>query len=49
MIPPTTILVAVDFSDASFTALACAARLARQSKATLRVLHVEDPLLSAAA
>ncbi|MEQ1759456.1 MAG: universal stress protein [Vicinamibacterales bacterium] len=49
MIPPTTILVAVDFSDASSTALACAARLARQSSASLRVLHVEDPLLSAAA
>jgi nucleotide-binding universal stress UspA family protein len=49
MIPPAKILVAVDFSEASTTALACAARLARDCHAELRVLHVEDPLLSAAA
>lgn len=49
MIPPSKILVAVDFSDASLTALTCAARLARHSKADLLVLHVENPLLSAAA
>lgn len=49
MIPPGTILAAVDFSDASLTALTFAARLARQTGADLRVLHVEDPLLAAAA
>ncbi len=49
MIPPGTILAAVDFSDGSFTALTCAARFAAASQAELRVLHVEDPLLSAAA
>lgn len=49
MIPPARILAAVDFSDASLTALKCAVRLARHSRAELCVLHVEDPLLSAAA
>lgn len=49
MIPPSTILVAVDFSDGSKAALALAARLARQSHAELHILHVEDPLLAAAA
>ncbi len=49
MIPPSTILAAVDFSDASLTALACAARLAVRAHAELRVLYVEDPLLAAAA
>jgi nucleotide-binding universal stress UspA family protein len=49
MIPPSKVLVAVDFSDASMIALSCAARLARRSKADLHVVHVEDPLLSAAA
>ncbi len=49
MIPPSTILAAVDFSDASLTVLTCAARLATRSHADLRILHVEDPLLSAAA
>jgi nucleotide-binding universal stress UspA family protein len=49
MIPPSKVLVAVDFSDASLTALTFAARLARPSQAELSVLHVEDPLLSAAA
>jgi len=49
MIPPAKILVAVDFSEASTTALACAARMAQDCRAELRVLHVEDPLLSAAA
>lgn len=49
MIPLAKILVAVDFSEASTTALACAARLAHDCRAELCVLHVEDPLLSAAA
>jgi nucleotide-binding universal stress UspA family protein len=49
MIPPSTILTAVDFSEGSFAALTYAARLAKQSHAHLVVLHVEDPLLSAAA
>lgn len=49
MIPPRSILAAVDFSDASRTALALAARFARQCGAALHVLHAEDPLLSAAA
>jgi nucleotide-binding universal stress UspA family protein len=49
MIPPRTILAAVDFSETSKTALALAARLARHSGAALHVLHVQDPLLSIAA
>jgi len=49
MMPPSLILAAVDFSAASLTALSFAARLAKHSQADLRVLHVEDPLLSAAA
>lgn len=49
MIPPRTILAAVDFSDGSRVALACAARLAVQCRAALHVLHAEDPLLHAAA
>lgn len=49
MIPPRSILAAVDFSDSSSVALAFAARLARQCGAALHVLHAEDPLLSAAA
>ena len=49
MIPPRTILAAVDFSDTSRTALVLAARLARHCGAALHVLHAEDPLLDAAA
>ena len=49
MIPPRSILAAVDFSESSRVALAFAARLAKQCKATLHVLHAEDPLLVAAA
>ena len=40
MIPPRTILAAIDFSDASTTALVFAARLARHCQARLHVLHV---------
>ena len=49
MIPPQTILAAVDFSDTSKAALALAARLARHCGAALHVLHVQDSLLSIAA
>jgi nucleotide-binding universal stress UspA family protein len=49
MIPPRTILAAVDFSDTSRTALILAARLARLCRAQLHVVHAEHPLLSAAA
>ena len=49
MIPPRTILAAIDFSDTSKAALVLAARLARQCRAELHVLHVEHPLLAAAA
>jgi len=49
MIPPRTILAAVDFSDTSRTALAFATRLATQTGAALHVLHAEDPLLKEAA
>lgn len=49
MMPPRAILAAVDFSDASRVALGVAARLARHCGATLHLLHVQDPLLSAAA
>ena len=49
MIPPTSILVAVDFSPSSRLALMLGARLAKQCGASLTVLHVEDPLLAAAA
>ena len=47
--PPRAILAAVDFSEPSRVALDFAARLARQCHATLHVLHVENPLLTAAA
>ena len=40
MIPPKTILVATDFSDASGPALTCAKELARQFASTLHLLHV---------
>jgi nucleotide-binding universal stress UspA family protein len=49
MIPPTRVLAAVDFSEASRTAYACAARLAHQCHAPLDVLYVEDTLLATAA
>ena len=49
MIPPRTILAAIDFSDASRTSLQCAGRLAATWGAALHVVHVLDPLLAAAA
>lgn len=49
MIPPRLILAPVDFSDCSRVSLAFAARLARQCRAELHVLHAESPLLEAAA
>jgi nucleotide-binding universal stress UspA family protein len=49
MIPPRSILAAVDFSEPSRTALNFAAHLARHCGAVLHVLHAEDPLLAAAA
>lgn len=49
MIPPKTILSAVDFSEPSRVALGFAARLAVQCGSALHVLHVQDPLLCAAA
>jgi nucleotide-binding universal stress UspA family protein len=49
MFPPKRILAAVDFSETSRVALGFAARLARHSQAELHLLHVEDPLLCAAA
>jgi nucleotide-binding universal stress UspA family protein len=48
MIPPRSILAAVDFSELSGVALGYAARLARHTDAELHVLHAEDPLLHAA-
>jgi nucleotide-binding universal stress UspA family protein len=49
VIPPRSILAAVDFSDTSRTALDFAARLAAHTAATLHVLHAEHPLLHEAA
>lgn len=49
MIPPRSILAAVDFSEPSRVALTFGARLAKQCRAQLHVLHAEDPLLHAAA
>ena len=49
MIPPRSILAAVDFSEPSRVALTLAARLAKQCHSQLHVLHAEDPLLHAAA
>jgi nucleotide-binding universal stress UspA family protein len=49
MIPPRSVLAAVDFSDSSRVALGFAVRLAQHSGAALHVLHAQDPLLSAAA
>lgn len=44
-----SILCPVDFSDTSRTALRAAARFARQFKASLHLLFVEDPLLASVA
>ena len=49
MMPPRSILAAVDFSGPSGVALEFAARLSRQCGAALHVLYVENPLLTAAA
>ena len=49
MMPPRAIVAAVSFSESSRVALVLAARLARHCGAELHVLHVEDPLLDAAA
>jgi nucleotide-binding universal stress UspA family protein len=49
MIPPKRVLVGVDFSENSRAALAFAARLARHGGGELDVLHVQEPLLTAAA
>ena len=49
MMPPRSILAAVDFSAPSRVALEFAARLANHCQASLHVLYVEDPLLAAAA
>ena len=48
MMPPRTILAATDFSAASISALAYAARLASYCRATLHVVHVEGPSPGAA-
>lgn len=49
MIPPTSIVAPVDFSESSRLALVLAARLAHRCGARLLVFHAQDPLLSAAA
>src|SRR5690349_10790383 len=49
MIPPRTVLAAVDFSEPSRTALTFAARLAKQAGAQLHVIYAQDPLLARAA
>src|SRR5262245_28025520 len=49
MLPPRTVLAAVDFSESSRTALIFAARLAKHASAQLHVVHVQDPLLARAA
>lgn len=49
MIPPRRVLAATDFSKASAVALTFAARLAAHCRAELHVVHVQDPLLTAAA
>ena len=49
MIPPRRILVGVDFSLASRTALALASVIAGRAGAELHVLHALDPALAAAA
>jgi len=49
MMPPRTIVAAIDFSDASRVALVLAARLARHCRSALHVLHADHPLLDVAA
>jgi nucleotide-binding universal stress UspA family protein len=49
MLPPHRILAPVDFSSYSSTSLGFAARLAQQCAAELHILHVQPPLLDAAA
>jgi nucleotide-binding universal stress UspA family protein len=49
MIPPRTVLAAVDFSESSRSALTFAARLAKHGGARLHVVHAQDPLLASAA
>ncbi len=49
MIPPRRILATTDFSAASKTAVTFAACLAKQCRATMHLLHAENPLLAAAA
>ena len=49
MIPVSSILAAVDFSEPSRVALDFAARLANHCGATLHVLYAQDSLLAAAA
>jgi nucleotide-binding universal stress UspA family protein len=49
MTPARSILAAVDFSEPSRAALEFAARLANHCNGMLHVLHVQDPLLAAAA
>ena len=49
MMPPTRVLAAVDFSEASRTALSCAARLARHCDGELHTVHVPPSLLSTSA
>jgi hypothetical protein len=49
MIPPRTVLVAVDFSDGSRAALAFAARLAAHTGAALETGDVPERLTSMAA
>lgn len=49
MLPPPTILCPVDFSDSSRMALGLAGAIAHRFAGRLTVLHVNDPLLVAAA
>lgn len=49
MMPPARVLAAVDFSEASRTALSCAARLARHCGGELHIVHVPPLLLNAPA
>ncbi|MGE0593398.1 MAG: universal stress protein [Vicinamibacterales bacterium] len=46
---PASILAATDFSDASRVAVGLASRLAHHTGGTLHLVHVEEPLLVAAA
>lgn len=49
MLPPRRVLAPVDFSPYSRTSLTFAARLSHQCAAELHVVHVQPPLLDAAA